>query len=207
MDSQLYCSKQINASTLHSQNKEMSLISSILEMCFSKKKELSGYWSGVSSLTWLYSAPFQLGSQDKATAAESDTPARTVGLKYKRRTGTVAIFSPFLSQCLYLLTSTLAKLPVASPEDSYEGGSVMRSSPDVVILSEEDVVTVLHAAETTQVHTCPNIKNNDESSNKHVLHTDGRLHNLLFSKIANHPKLSVFLFVFQQLSHCVTQVK
>lgn len=150
------------------------LFSSILEMCFSKK-ELCGYWSGVSSLTWLHSAPFQPGSQDKAAAAESDTPARTVGLKYKRHTGTVAIFSLSLSRCLYLFTSTLAKLPVASPEDSYEGGSVMRSSPDVVILPEEDVVTVLHAAETTQVHTCPNIKNNDESSNKHALHTDGRL--------------------------------
>lgn len=29
----------------------------------------------------------------------------------------------------------------------------MRSGPDVVILSEEDVVTVLHTAETTNTHT------------------------------------------------------
>lgn len=47
------------------------------------------------------------------------------------------------------LTSTLADLSVASPEDSDEGGSVMRNGSDVVILSEEDVVTVLHTAETT----------------------------------------------------------
>ncbi len=29
----------------------------------------------------------------------------------------------------------------------------MRSGPDVVVLSKEDVVTVLHAAETTHTHT------------------------------------------------------
>lgn len=55
--------------------------------------------------------------------------------------------------CIYPLTSTLAKLPKASPEDSDEGGSVVRSRLDVVVLSEEDVVTVLHAAETTHVQT------------------------------------------------------
>lgn len=51
------------------------------------------------------------------------------------------------------LTSTLANLSVASPEDSDKGGSVMSSGPDVVILSEEDVVTVLHTAETTNKET------------------------------------------------------
>lgn len=51
------------------------------------------------------------------------------------------------------LTSTLADLSVASPEDSDKGGSVMRSGPDVVVLSEEDVVTVLHTAETTNKET------------------------------------------------------
>lgn len=50
------------------------------------------------------------------------------------------------------LTSTLANLSVAPPEDSNEWGSVMRSSPDVVKLSEENVVTVLHTAETTNTH-------------------------------------------------------
>lgn len=42
----------------------------------------------------------------------------------------------------------------------------MRSSPDVVVLPEEDVVAVLHAAETTQVHTWRNIKDDDGSGNK-----------------------------------------
>lgn len=51
-----------------------------------------------------------------------------------------------------VLTSTLADLSVAPPEDSDEGGSVMRSGPDVVILPEENVVTVLHTAETTNTH-------------------------------------------------------
>lgn len=51
--------------------------------------------------------------------------------------------------CIHSLTSTLAKLPVASPEDSDEGGSVMWGRLDVVVLPEEDVVAVLHAAETT----------------------------------------------------------
>lgn len=50
------------------------------------------------------------------------------------------------------LTSNLANLSVASPEDSDKGGSVMRCGSDVVILSEEDMVTVLHTAETTTTH-------------------------------------------------------
>lgn len=61
---------------------------------------------------------------------------------------------PFHSNYIWVfLTSTFADLSVASPEDSDEGRSVMRSGPDVVILSEEDVVTVLHTAETANRHT------------------------------------------------------
>lgn len=30
---------------------------------------------------------------------------------------------------------------------------------------------------------------------------------LLFSKVADHPELGVFLLMLQQLGHCVTQVK
>lgn len=66
------------------------------------------------------------------------------------------------------LTSTLADLSVASPEDSDEGGSVMRSGPDVVILSEEDVVTVLHTTETANKHT--NCKQKQK-----IQHADRRL--------------------------------
>lgn len=51
-----------------------------------------------------------------------------------------------------VLTPTLADLSVAPPEDSDEGGSVMRSGLDIVILPEENVVTVLHTAETTNTH-------------------------------------------------------
>lgn len=57
-----------------------------------------------------------------------------------------------ISSSSLLLTSTLADLPEASPEDSDEGGSVMRSGSDVVELPEEDVVAVLHAAEATNTH-------------------------------------------------------
>lgn len=58
-------------------------------------------------------------------------------------------------QYLYIitsLTSTLANLSVASPEDSDERGSVVRSCFDVVVLSEEDVVTVFDTAETSHKH-------------------------------------------------------
>lgn len=59
------------------------------------------------------------------------------------------------TQIIFLLslTSAFANLPVASPEYSDKGGSVMRSGLDVVILSKEDVVTVFHAAETRNTHT------------------------------------------------------
>lgn len=57
------------------------------ERCF--EISLQNNAASLFSLTWLCSAPFQLGSQDKAAAAENDTPARTVGLKCKRRTGRV----------------------------------------------------------------------------------------------------------------------
>lgn len=49
-----------------------------------------------------------------------------------------------------VLTSTFADLSVAFPEYSNEGCSVMWSGLDVVKLSEEDVVTVLYTAETTE---------------------------------------------------------
>lgn len=40
----------------------------------------------------------------------------------------------------------------APPEDSDERHFIMRRGPNVVILSEEDVVAVLHTAETTNIH-------------------------------------------------------
>lgn len=50
------------------------------------------------------------------------------------------------------ITSTLADLSVASPEHSDERGSVVRGRPDVAVLSEQDVVPVLHAAEAASTH-------------------------------------------------------
>lgn len=50
------------------------------------------------------------------------------------------------------VTSTFADLSEAPPEDSDKGNPVVRSGSDVVKLPEEDVVAVLHAAETAITH-------------------------------------------------------
>lgn len=51
-------------------------------------------------------------------------------------------------QSIDLLTSTPANLSEASPKDFDEGGSVMWSSLNVVVFSEEDMVAVPDTAET-----------------------------------------------------------
>lgn len=108
------------------------------------------------------------------------------------------------------LTCALAQLPVAPPEDSDKGGSVVSSRLDVVVLSEEDVVAVFHAAETGERDKRWNTTQHNTTGGGvggiARAHTHTR-HNLLLGEIADDSKLSVFLLVLQQLSHCVTQVK
>ena len=53
-----------------------------------------------------------------------------------------------ISMFVHLLTSTPANLSETSPKDFDERCSVMRSSLDVVVFSEEDMVAVLYTAET-----------------------------------------------------------
>lgn len=81
---------------------------------------------------------------------------------------------PFHSNDIWVFTSTLPDLSVASPKHSDEGLSVMRSGPDVAILSEQDVVTVLHTAETANRHT----RITGKSTNKKQQVADRRKHTI-----------------------------
>lgn len=82
----------------------------------------------------------------------------------------------------------------------------MRSRPDVAVLSEQDVVPVLHTAETAVKHTHRANKQPNKSRYVYVC-ACVRVFNLLFSEEAGDAKLCVFLFVFQQLSHSIAKIK
>ena len=84
----------------------------------------------------------------------------------------------------------------------------MRSGPDVVVLSEEDVVTVLHAAETTNTHTHTHThgraRYKTTSADRNVIRTSHCLHDISYTHVplAHCAMFIISLKIFLMASHC-----